>query len=675
MNESDLKYELEKLKEEINSHNYRYHVLDDPLISDYEFDQKFKRLREIELNHPDWVTPDSPTQRAGSQIAEKFGKVRHPGPILSLANAFSKTEISAWFERVCKLDDRVGKTAFVVEPKIDGLTVVIHYENGIYKQGVTRGDGVVGEDITQNIKTIRAVPLKIPVENKDISVPKSLVVRGEAFIFKKEFERLNRQLEEEGERTYQNPRNTAAGSLRQLNPALTASRPLTLLTYAIVRSSNKEIRTQWETLQFLKQLGFPVTDLAVLCKDLEEVVHAIDRFTEIRDQIPYEVDGAVVKINDLNLAEELGTVGKDPRGAIAFKFEAREVTTKLLAIGINVGRTGVLTPTAALEPVQIGGVVVKQATLHNFDYIREKDIRIGDKVLVKRAGDVIPYVIGPIIALRSGQEKIFQIPSVCPVCLQPVEHYNDEVAWYCVNAACPAQLKRNIEHFVSRSAMDIVGMGEKIVEQLVDSGLVKGIPDIYSLTKDDLLKLEGFADKKAENLLAGIINSKNQPLNRVIYGLGIHGVGEVAAIELANQFKDLDELCKSDINDLQEMEGFGPNISQSIVDWFENSANKQTLHRLKAVGIWPSQKLELTNSPLTLKGLTFVITGTLTNFSREQAKEYIQSHGGKVTDSVGRSTDFLVAGNDAGSKLNKARELSIAILNEEELRIKAQGSK
>ena len=675
MIENDLKYELEKLKEEINSHNYRYHVLDDPLISDYEFDQKLKRLREIELNHPDWVTPDSPTQRAGSQVAEKFGKVRHPGPILSLANAFSKTEISAWYERVCKLDDRVGKTTFVVEPKIDGLTVVIHYENGIYKQGVTRGDGVVGEDITQNIKTIRAVPLKIPVENKDISVPKSLVVRGEAFIFKKEFKKLNRQLEEEGERTYQNPRNTAAGSLRQLNPALTASRPLTLLTYAIVSSSNKEIRTQWETLQFLKQLGFPVTDLAVLCKDLEEVMHAIDRFTDIRDQIPYEVDGAVIKVNDLNLAEELGTVGKDPRGAIAFKFEAREVTTKLLAIGINVGRTGVLTPTAALEPVQIGGVVVKQATLHNFDYIREKDIRIGDKVLVKRAGDVIPYVIGPIIALRSGQEKIFQIPSVCPVCLQPVEHYNDEVAWYCVNAACPAQLKRNIEHFVSRSAMDIVGMGEKIVEQLVDSGLVKGIPDIYSLTKDDLLKLEGFADKKAENLLAGIINSKNQPLNRVIYGLGIHGVGEVAAIELANQFKDLDELYKSDINDLQEMEGFGPNISQSIVDWFENTANKQTLQSLKAVGIWPSQELELTNSPLTLKGLTFVITGTLTAFSREQAKEFIQSHGGKVTDSVSRSTDFLVAGNDAGSKLNKARELSIVILNEQELRIKAQGSK
>ncbi len=674
MNENETKLELEKLRQEINLHNYRYHVLDDPLISDIEFDQKLARLKEIENQHPDWITPDSPTQRAGAIPAEKFEKVRHPRSILSLANSFSKEDVRAWFDRIARLDERVLNTDFVVEPKIDGLTVVLHYENGLFKQGATRGDGEVGEDITSNIRTIRALPLHIPVEEKKIKVPDTLVVRGEAFINTKDFDELNKKLEESGERTYQNPRNTAAGSLRQLDPTLTASRPLTLLTYAIVQTSGNRINTQWETLEILKELGFPVTKLARRCKNIDEVLDACDQFTQMRDQIPFEIDGMVIKINDLRLAEDLGVVGKDPRGSMAFKFPAREVTTQLNDICINVGRTGVLTPTAALEPVEIGGVIVKQATLHNFDYIAEKDIRIGDRVLVKRAGDVIPYVIGPISELRTGKEKVFQPPARCPVCSQPVEHYEGEVAWFCVNAACPAQLIRNVEHFVSRGAMDIAGLGIKIVEQLVSSGLVKDVADLYSLRKEGLLKLEGFADKKAENLLEGINNSRKQSLSRLIIALGIHGVGEVAAADLAEKFLDLEAIGRENSESLQQMDGFGPNTAQAIVDWFNSPTNLKLLEKLKLAGVWPIKEEKTSNVPQSLQGMTFVVTGTLTDFTREEVKAFIQERGGKVVDSVSRNITYIVVGQDAGSKLDKARQLDVKILSEDDLRQLASGS-
>jgi DNA ligase (NAD+) len=399
-----------------------------------------------------------------------------------------------------------------------------------------------------------------------------------------------------------------------------------------------------------------------------------DQFTQMRDEIPFEVDGMVIKINDLRLADDLGIVGKDPRGAMAFKFPAREVTTQLKDICINVGRTGVLTPTAALEPVEIGGVVVKQATLHNFDYIAEKDIRIGDRVLVKRAGDVIPYIIGPILDARTGTEKVFKPPTLCPVCLQPVDHYKGEVAWFCVNAACPAQLIRNVEHFVSRGAMDIAGLGIKIVEQLVGSGLVKDVADLYSLCKEHLLKLEGFADKKADNLLTGIKNSRNQPLSRLIFALGIHGVGEVAAADLANQYVDIEAINQEKSEDLQRMDGFGPNTAEAIVDWFNNPTNMQLLVKLKEAGVWPVRKEKITNVPQTLQGMNFVVTGTLTDFTREEVKYFIQERGGKVSDSVSRNTSYLVAGQDAGSKLDKARQLSVKILSESELRQLAEGS-
>jgi DNA ligase (NAD+) len=666
--DASLRQRLEELRREINYHNYRYYVLDDPVISDLEFDRLFTELRQIEAAHPEWVTPDSPTQRAGGAPAEKFAKVRHPAPILSLANGFSYADVRAWYERILKLDDRLARASYVVEPKIDGLTVVLHYRDGLFVQGATRGDGETGEDITANLRTIRALPLSIPVSPKGPPAPPYLVVRGEAFMHIKDFEALNQRLEEAGEKTYQNPRNTAAGSLRQLDPALTASRPLTLLTYAIVTTAGQAPATQREMLEFLRALGFPVVEYT-FCPDLEAVIAACQDLTERRDALPYEADGAVIKINEMRLAEELGFVGKDPRGALAYKFPAREVTTQLHDIGVNVGRTGVLTPYAILEPVEIGGVIVKQATLHNFDYIAEKDIRIGDRVAVKRAGDVIPYVIGPVEALRTGAERVFTPPQTCPACGQPVEHFAGEVAWYCVNAACPAQLIRNLEHFVSRGAMDIVGLGIRIVEQLVAAGLVKDVADLYTLRREDLLKLEGFAEKKADNLLASIAASRQQPLPRLLNALGIRGVGEVVAADLARVFPNLDLLACASLDDLQQVEGVGPNIAQAIVDWFARPANRQVLEKLRAAGVWPqAAPLPEKTGAQPLEGLSFVVTGTLPTFSRDQVKEYIQSRGGKVIDSVSKKTSYLVLGESPGSKYDRARELGVPILDEAGLR-------
>jgi DNA ligase (NAD+) len=524
------------LRREINFHNYRYHVLDAPVISDYEFDRLLVELRQIESEHPQWITPDSPTQRIGSQPAERFAKVRHPAPILSLSNAFGADDARAWYERILKLDERVASAHYVVEPKIDGLTVVLHYRDGAFVQGATRGDGEVGEDVTSNLRTLRSLPLRLPVDPLGPQPPPYLVVRGEVFIAVQDFEALNRRLEQAGEKTYLNPRNTAAGSLRQLDPALTAERPLNLLTYAIVAGQDRFPTTQWERLEYLRSLGFPVTRAASYHDSLEHAIQTCQSWASRRSELPFEADGMVIKIDDLALADELGFVGKDPRGAIAFKFPAQEVTTRLQDIGVNVGRTGVLTPYAMLEPVDIGGVIVKQATLHNFDYIAEKDIRIGDRVRVKRAGDVIPYVIGPVAELRDGSEQVYRPPQTCPACGEPVENLPGEVAWYCVNAACPAQLIRNLEHFVSRGAMDIVGLGIKIVEQLVETGLVHDVADLYTLRRDQLLTLEGFADKKADNLLASIEGSRSQPLPRLATALGIRGVGEVVAADLSRHF-------------------------------------------------------------------------------------------------------------------------------------------
>ncbi len=677
----DTKLRYEELKQEVNFHNYRYNVLDASLISDAEYDKLYHELKRIESAHPDWVTPDSPTQRAGPKAADRFDKVRHPAPILSLANAFGADDARAWLERVTKIDDRVEKAKFVVEPKIDGLSVVLHYRDGIFAQGATRGDGEVGEDITSNLRTVRAIPLHVPVisdQSSVISVPKNLVVRGEAFIPNKEFEELNRKLEEAGEKTYLNPRNTAAGSLRQLDPALTASRPLTLLVYQIVHSEGGKVPTsQWEILEYLKTLGFPVTDAARRFDDLESAIAYTETWDKRRDELPYEADGMVIKIDDLNLAAELGFVGKDPRGAIAFKFPAREVTTTLNNIGVAVGRTGVLTPYAMLEAVEIGGVIVERATLHNFDYIAEKDIRVGDRVLVKRAGEVIPYIIGPVMDARTGKEKSYQPPTTCPACGQPVEHFEGEVAWYCVNAACPAQLVRNVEHFVSRGAMDIVGMGTKIVEKLIEAGKVKDVADIFTLSRADILESVTKKDRKtekeppgkiADNLLSAINTSKSQSLSRLITALGIHGVGEVSAGDLASHFGNLDSLSKAGVDDLQQIEGIGPNIAEAIVDWFGRKANQKVLEKLKKAGVNPTFNVQRSTLNDSLAGLAFVVTGTLPTLSREGAKEFIESNGGKVTDSVSKKTSYLVLGENPGSKLEKARSLGVKVIGEEELK-------
>jgi len=682
----DLNEHYQQLKQQVNFHGFRYHVLDDPIISDVEYDRLLVELRQIEASHPEWVTPDSPTQRAGAVPADRFEKLRHPRPILSLANAFGRDDARAWYDRIRKLDARVELAQFVVEPKIDGLSVVLHYHNGLFVQGATRGDGEVGEDITSNLRTIRAIPLRIPVMGVGRGgsplpdLPTILVVRGEAFIPNKEFAELNRRLEEAGEKTYLNPRNTAAGSLRQLDPGLTAQRPLTLLCYQVVYHEGGQIpASQWELLQWLKALGFPVTDAARRFDNLDDAIIYTETWEKRRDELGYEADGMVIKLDDLSMAAELGFAGKDPRGAIAFKFPAREVTTILKEIGVAVGRTGVLTPYAILEAVEIGGVVVERATLHNFDYIAEKDIRPGDRVLIKRAGEVIPYVIGPVVAARAGSEQPFTPPSVCPACGQTVEHFEGEVAWYCVNAACPAQIIRNVEHFVSKGAMDINGLGIKIVEKLIESGAVRDVADIYSLQRGDILEAVTRKDRKskakppgkiAENLLAAIAESKSQPLSRLITALGMRGVGEISARDLAAHFSSIDLLAKASVDELQAVDGVGPNIAAAIVDWFQRERNLVVLEKLKAGGVWPvhaqvSQGLGQTGP---LGGMTFVVTGTLPGLSRDGVKEYIESHGGKVIDSVSKKTSYLVLGENPGSKHDKALALGIPVINELELR-------
>ena len=662
--------EYVKLKNLINFHNYQYHVNDAPLISDSEFDHLLIELREIEGQHPDWITADSPTMRAGSISSDKFAKVPHPAPVLSLANAFNKEDVRAWFERQVKTDPRLSDSAFVLEPKIDGLTVVLRYEHGILVQGSTRGDGITGEDITPNVRTIRSVPLSIPVKESEIRVPDVLVVRGEVFMFNSDFEKLNNELILKGEKTWLNPRNTAAGSLRQQNSDVTAKRPLSIYTYQILYHEGGTVpETQWERLDYLKELGFPVSSESRFYEDFESMLNGLDRWTEVRETIDFDIDGVVIKINDLKLAEGLGFVGKDPRGQIALKFPAREVTTILENIGVNVGRTGVLTPYAVFSPVVCGGVTVSKATLHNFDFIRDRDIRIGDRVLIKRAGDVIPYVIGPITEARTGKEQPFSAPETCPVCGHKTERLEGEVAYYCVNASCPAQLIRNVEHFASREAMDITGLGIKVVEQIVNADLVRDVSDLYILSKESLLNLDGFADKKADNLLEAIEASKTRPLSRLISAIGIRGVGEAMADLLANRFGSMEAIASADQETLEAIEGIGPNIAQAIRDWFAQDTNKIIIERLKRFGLDPHTEItaERAEAELPPSGLTLGVTGTLQAYSREGIKALIRENGGKSAESVSKKTNYVVVGDNPGSKAEKAAQLGITILSEQQL--------
>ncbi|MCC7359168.1 MAG: NAD-dependent DNA ligase LigA [Anaerolineales bacterium] len=677
---------VDELIQALNFHNYRYHVLAAPLISDAEFDALYQELRGIEEAHPALLRADSPTRRVGGGVSAKFVKAPHPAPILSLANAFSAEEVRAWYERLVRLDDRVEQAGYVVEPKIDGLTVVLHYQDGQFVRGATRGDGLVGEEITPNLATIRTLPLRIPVPTSaklgrakaaakwkkglagPPTAPHTLVVRGEAVIYTKDFEAMNAGLAAAGEEPYVNPRNTASGALRQLDPKLTAARPISLLCYAVVEADGVQLDTQWEVLQYLRAMGFPTAATVERCADIESVIRYCEAQAQTRDQLPYETDGIVIKLNDLRLAADLGFVGKDPRGALAYKFPAREVSTTLQDISVNVGRTGVLTPGALLEPVVVAGVTVRQATLHNFNYIVEKDIRVGDRVLIKRAGEVIPYVIGPMVAARTGAERVYQMPTVCPSCGQPIERVEGEVAYYCVNGACPAQLTRLVEHFVA--VLDIEGFGEKLALQLVQAGLINDVADVFRLTKAQLLAQEGFADKKAQNLVDSIGATRERlvrdgQLGRLIGALGIRGVGEVMANDLAAQFGTLDALSAAGGEELQAVSGIGPSASQALADWFGLKRNQQLLAKLKGLGVWPeAANRRQAQVADTLAGLTFVITGTLPTWSRDEAKAFIEAHGGKMTDSVSKKTSYLVLGEAPGSKLAKAQSLGVVVVDE-----------
>ncbi len=662
-----------KLREEINYHNYRYHTLDSPLISDAQFDALVDELRALEIAHPELITPDSPTQRIGGAPAEGFAKVEHPAPILSLDKASSRAELLAWHTRISKLlSEDVPPLAYTVEPKFDGLTVVLHYRQGQLVLGATRGDGLVGEDITANLRTVKTLPLRIPVDPDGPQPPPYLVVRGEVLILLKDFDALNTRLIEAGESPFANPRNAAAGSLRQLDPAITARRPLHLYAYSIVTADGPVPETQQETLAYLRALGFAQPDEIAFFQGgagdrrLDAVADYCEQMIARRNTLPYEADGLVIKIDDLATQAALGVVGGRPRGAVAYKFPAQEATTTLVDVEFSVGRTGVITPTALLDPVPIAGVTVSRASLHNFDFIAERDIRIGDRVLVKRAGDVIPYVEGPVVDVRDGSQRIIEPPGVCPACGDPIVHPEGEIAYYCINAACPAQLVQKLTYFTH--VLDIEGLGERTAVQLVEQRLVEDPADLYFLTKEALLMLEGFADKKADNLLNAIAQAKDRPFDRVLAALGIRGVGVTVAQVLAEAFPTLGALAEAPAEVIASVEGIGPITAQNILTWFAHVHNRAMVEKLRQAGLKlaaESKAVVVGEQPLA--DLTFVITGALSR-PRDDVKAWIASLGGKVAGSVSQKTSYLVVGADpGGSKYNRAQELNTPLLTEEQL--------
>ncbi len=679
----DVARRIEELRNQINYHIYRYHVLDDPVISDDAYDALYRELQELEAAHPELRSPDSPTQRVGGELREEFRAVEHPQPMLSLSNAFNPDELRAWRDRFLRLlPADYPEPAYVVEPKIDGLTVVLHYQDGIFVLGATRGDGVRGEEITANLRTVKVLPLRIPVAEAATAaaesnssaghvpqVPARLVVRGEAYMPIDAFEEFNRQQAAAGKRTYANPRNTAAGSLRVLDPSITASRPLRLYCYQVVEmGGGPELASQWQALGYLRGLGFPVSEQNRRFSDFEALVEYCVVWEAVRETLNFEADGLVIKVDDFATQERLGAVGNAPRWATAYKYPAPEAVTRLNRIVVNVGRTGTLNPAAELEPVRIGGVTVSNATLHNADYVAERDIREGDMVVVKRAGEVIPQVLGPVLELRPPGTRPWQMPDRCPACGEPVEHPEGEVAYYCVNAACPAQLVRSVEYFVSRGAMDIEGLGIRQAELFVDLGLIHDVADLYYLQAGQLLPLEGFAEKKVANLLDAIQTSKDRGPARLLAALGIQGIGGTVAQILVEHFGTLDALSTASREELEQIPGIGPKLAESVVDWFAREPNRRILKKLGEAGVRMEAQPVEAEGPQPLEGLVFVITGTLPTMSREQATELIQAYGGKVTGSVSGQTSYLVAGEKAGSKLDKAQKLGVPVIDEEALR-------
>jgi DNA ligase (NAD+) len=663
------------LRARIEEANYRYYVLDDPQITDAEFDTLLRDLIELEAANPELRTPDSPTQRIGAPPSERFAPYRHATPMLSLANASSEEELRAFDERARKL----AKTdvAYVCELKIDGLAIALDYRDGVLERGGTRGDGSIGEEVTPNLRTVRTIPLRLR-DGKDARVPAFIEVRGEVYLRKSDFERLNATRERQGLPVFANPRNAASGGVRQLDPALTAHRRLSFFAYQIAtplregsgsRSNiSSKITTQWESLRFLETLGFPVNPHIARAKTIDDVIAFCRQWEERRDELDYEIDGVVVKADDLALQERLGSVARDPRWAIAFKFKAREARTKLTGIVVTVGRTGTLNPNAVLEPVQIGGVTVKSATLHNADYIKNNDIRIGDTVIVMRAGDVIPRVVGPVLAERTGKERRFAMPGRCPVCGSDVDHPPGEAMSRCTNASCPAQLYERVRHFASRGAMDIEGLGDVLAEQLTQGKTVRDIADLYALDAPTLLAMPRLGEKSVDNLLRAIAASKKRGLARLLNGLGIRFVGEQTSQILAGDFGTLDAIAAASEEELRQSEGIGPEVAGSVRLFFDQPANREMIERLRAAGVdMTAPKRARAAVDGVLAGKTLVLTGTLPNLTREQATEMIVAAGGKVTGSVSSKTDYVVAGDDPGSKHTKAQQLGVAILDEDGL--------
>jgi DNA ligase (NAD+) len=661
---AEIQSRLEQLKKEIEHHNYLYYVEDQPEITDYQYDQLMRELLGLETEYPELKSPDSPSQRVGGKPLTMFDSVKHRVPLLSLDNTFNAEELRAFDQRIKKSLNTESDIEYVAELKIDGLTVALTYENGLLIQAATRGDGSIGEDVTANVKTIKSIPLRL-AHGSQIN----LGVRGEVYIKKADFERLNRERERLGEALFANPRNIAAGSLRQLDPKISASRPLDAFFYDVLYMEGREVATQWDGFQCMKDLNLKVNPHPKLCKGIEQVIEFCDYWTIHREELAYEIDGIVIKVNSLRQQSELGFTAKAPRSKIAYKFPAQQVETKVLDIIVNVGRTGAVTPTAVLEPVKVAGSTISRATLHNEDNIRQKDIRIGDQVIIQKAGDVIPEVVRSLPEKRTGGERIFLMPEKCPDCGAEVYREPGEAVARCIGATCPAQLREGIIHFVSRDAMDIQGLGEAIIIQLIDAGLIHDVADLYQLKYEDLVKLERFGAKSATNLLKAIEESKANELSRLLFGLGIRHVGAGAARELASQYGALESLMNATYDELTAITAVGPKIAASIVEYFKEPHNRELVNKLIQLELNTKESANNIGTPQTLAGKTLVITGTLENYGRSEIEEVIRNHGGKAAASVSKNTDFVVVGSDPGSsKLKKVNELGIPVLSEEEFR-------